>query len=251
MPDNLAVLSSDSVEKLRNYLPQHYNALVDFDDDIKHDLGLIFVPTHYEFDGNGATLEHPVSRDQVGFRDAENCVRILKFLPNLTAADATDERLWTTLATFQFRDYVLARWPVTEQKAEERDQYVRNHWFAAGVRGRMRNNAISRLWWMGHIATKIPGRSMEEVFEVLFYNSDYRSSLLERNTSANAINVTAGILEVTKRAYETGVQFNRERFRDFMKDVDFLGGRINLASLSVEQVIEVTTPLYKKAYDMA
>ena len=112
----------------------------------------------------------------------------------------------------------------------------------------MRDNAISRLWWMGHIASRIPGRDVDEVFEVLFLNSDYRSSLLERNSSANSINVTAAVLNVSKSAYDSGVPFKRESFRTFMKDLDFLGGRVHLATLNTDDLVDLLKPMYNRAY---
>jgi hypothetical protein len=250
MPDTILVLSTDSVEKLRIFLPSHPSALIDFDDDIRHDLNLKFVPAEYQIVEKKAVLDTPISRDQEGLKDTENCKRIIEILPKLSAADATDERLWVTLSVFNFREYALARWPIVEKSSDERSQFIKNHWFASGVRGRMRDNAISRLWWMGHIASRIPGQDMDDVFEILFYNSDYRSSLLERTSSANAVNVTSGILEITKRAYGAGVQYDREKFRSFMKEIDFLGGRINLVSLGTEEIVELLTPIYNKSYSI-
>lgn len=250
MFEKLEVLTMESVEKLRHYLPENPEVLLNKNDSLLDDLRLKFIRTDYLISCNTCELIYPDSRDQSGLKDAENCMLILKILPNLSPADATDERIWTTLSIFQYRDYALSRWPIENQNKEKRVKHIKNHWFANGVRGRMRDNAISRLWWMAHIATKVPKRSQKETLELLLVHSDYRSSLLERNTSANAVNVTASILEVTRRAYDKGVPFSRTRFRSFMKDIDLLGGRLHLAALDYEKIVEIITPIYNEAYDI-
>ncbi len=248
MANNIKVLTTESVEELRYYLPQNPQSLISFDQHIIADLGLSFVPTGYQYNDQYSNLVVPVSRKQAGLKDGENCKLIVKFLPSLAAADATDERLWVTLSLLRFREYTLARWPIKHSQPEDQAQHILSHWFCKGVRGRMRDNAISRLWWMSHIAQKIPGYGIDEVFDILFFNSDYRSSILERNSLANAENVTAAILQVTKTAYDNGIPFIRERFRTFMKEVDIVGGRLHLAALNVEQIVELLQPIYLKAY---
>ena len=98
------------------------------------------------------------------------------------------------------------------------------------------------------MAKNIPEFSLEKVFEILFFNSDYRSSLLERNSTANAINVTTAILKITDEAYASGVPFKRDSFRNFMGKVDTLGGRSNLASMDVASLVKVLKPIYTEAY---
>ena len=44
-------------------------------------------------------------------------------------------------------------------------------------------------------------------------------------------------------------QFKRESFREFMKEVDFVGGRINLASLQGDELKNLLRPIYEKAYN--
>ena len=173
---------------------------------------------------------------------------ILKILSELTPAQATDERLWATLCFSEFRDYVGERWRFRSADGTKLQNHISNHWFASGVRGRMRDNGISRLWWMGYTAKSIPEFSLEKVFDILFFNSDYRSNLLERNSTANAVNVTTAILKITDEAYTSGTLFKRSSFRNFMSKVDTLGGRSNLASMDVASLVKVLKPIYTEAY---
>ena len=101
---------------------------------------------------------------------------------------------------------------------------------------------------MTHIATRVPDASMDDVLRTLFFNSDYRSSLLERNTSANSINVVVSILSISQKAFAQGYDFHREKFRTFMKQVDFLGKRTSLPSLGQLELEELLSPIYAEAY---
>ena len=164
----------------------------------------------------------------------------------LSSANATDERLWTTLCFGQYSDYARLRWPL--ERAKTPKNHAQDHWFARTNRNRLRDNAISRLWWMAHIATRVPDASMDDVLRTLFFNSDYRSSLLERNTSANSINVVVSILSISQKAFGEGFDFHREKFRTFMKQVDFLGKRTSLPSLGQPELEELLSPVYADAY---
>ena len=248
MSDNFySVLKSESVQKLKRSILAKPSLMEMPYDDLCDELHLSSVSTNYKVNPDIA-LVMPKGATQELNGDAENCKLILQILPELTPAQATDERLWVTLCFSEFRDYSNERWPFRSSEEGKLQNHISNHWFASGVRGRMRDNALSRLWWMGYMAKNIPEFSLEKVFDILFFNSDYRSSLLERNSTANAINVTTAILKITDEAYTSGTPFKRDSFRNFMSKVDTLGGRSNLASMDVNSLIKVLKPIYKEAY---
>jgi hypothetical protein len=248
MSDNhYLVLKEESIQRLKRSVTSKPEILDQEFDQICDNLHLGFVSTNYTVRSEPALLM-PKGMRQEENQDSENCKLVLEILPNLTPAQATDERLWVTLCLSRFPEYVRARWPFRSADGKNLATHVGNHWFANGVRGRMRDNAISRLWWMGHTARRIPNMSLEQVFEILFDNSDYRSSLLERNSSANSINVLVAVLRVSEGAYKAGIPFKRASFRQFMTRIDTLGGRSNLASLSVESLEKIFTPIYQECY---
>ena len=109
----------------------------------------------------------------------------------------------------------------------------------------MRDHAISRLWWMGYIARRVDSENPEAIYQSLFFNSDYRASILERNTSANAVNVVIAILKISHGYTKQGIAYNRDKFREFMKQVDFIGKRTSLPAMDEKQIIEVLEPMYK------
>ena len=241
----MEILSTESLEKLRSECKNNPNLVTQSLDEIVHEFNLSLIP----FNNNNfqlCSLETPVGYKQETNKDLENCKIIFESLNDLTPAEATDERLWTTLCFGDYSEYSKSRWPLENAKSAE--NHVQLHWFAKSNRNRMRDNAISRLWWMGHIAHKVSGSDYESILKILFFNSDYRSSLLERNSSANSIKVVVCILEISQEAFKKKLEFNRLKFRNFMKLVDLIGKRTALPSLTQIELKEILTPLYYKAY---
>lgn len=249
MLDNYSVLKTESVQKLKRSILANPDLLSKSYEDLCDELHLSEVTTNYKVNTQIA-LKLPKGVTQELNADSDNCKLILKILPELTPAQATDERLWVTLCFSEMKSYVVERWPFRASEDSKLKNHISNHWFANGVRGRMRDNAISRLWWMGYMAKNIPSFSVDKVFDILFFNSDYRSSILERNSTANAVNVTTAILKITDEAYSSGVLYKRDNFRDFMSKVDTLGGRSNLASMNIETLVKVLKPIYNEAYSI-
>jgi hypothetical protein len=247
MPEILQVLKTESVQKLRRVVVATPEIIEESLDELAEKHSLSFVQSVYTINTDVALFQ-PQGISQELNKDSENCSRILEALPNLNPANATDERLWVTLSFGVYAAYIRERWQFRNSQEDKLSKHVLNHWFASGVRGRMRNNGISRLWWMGYIAKKVPGMSMQQVYEVLYANSDYRSTLLERNSSANSLNVLTAVLKVSHAAFESGAPYNRQSWRDFMMKVNFIGGRRNLAAMTQDSLIQLLTPVYKKAY---
>lgn len=239
------VLSASSIEALRVAVTKTPELVEKDFADLVDDLNLQFVSFNADIKIQGKLLL-PAGITQETNKDTDNCIAIKSIISGLNPAQATDERLWTTLCFTTFSDYTKSRWPLSRAKTPK--NHVNEHWFAKTNRNRIRDNAISRLWWMAQIAERVPETSIEQVLEILFFNSDYRSSLLERNSSANSLNVLASIIKISKEAFDEGNEYNRESFRSFMKQVDLLGKRTVLPSLEIEILMHLFRPLYKKAY---
>ena len=71
---------------------------------------------------------------------------------------------------------------------------------------------------------------------------------MDRNSTANAANVSTAILKITDEAYKAGIEYKRLPFRSFMEKVNMIGGRSNLAAMDMDTLIKVLRPLYKEAY---
>ena len=105
----LEILTSKSLINLENIFIKNPDIInLSFSELVKkYNLSLT---NRYEFNDK-ISLINPEKKD---LKDRENSKMILNILPNLSPAEATDERLWVTLSLNQFKKYTLIRWPEKE-----------------------------------------------------------------------------------------------------------------------------------------
>ena len=120
--------------------------------------------------------------EQLPFKtDAANALVVYKSLRTLTPHQASIERMWAYLCHFDCPRYVSARWLYRRSDNDElAAREVRNHFFATDNRGVIRDNGISRLWWLGRIAHDVDPDSPGRFLALLLHRQDVRSALIER-----------------------------------------------------------------------
>ena len=235
----MQILSTESLLKIKQAFKEGKNIIEKPFDVIKDELNLSFVE-RYKLDET-IQLILPESTNTIELsRDKENCILIKKALPYITPADATDERLWVTLCLVNYREYLVQRWGKSKN--------VNSHITAAGFRERMSRNGIGRLWWTIHIASTLDSNNPERFLDTLLFNSDYRQQLLERTSSANSRVVLKSILEITEEMKKKGKEYNRDKFRSFLKEIGFLGKRTLFPSMDEEKLKELMRPSFEKFY---
>lgn len=245
----MKLLSLESLDNISDFLEKNNEntELIDDFESAKHALGLQYVDAGYDLNLEEIELLAPTQDLDEKKSDALNCKILYQALSNLSPAQATDDRLWVTLCFENFNYYVVKRW---KMPSKGRAKNIKSHWTFQGAKPLTRDNALSRLWWMGYIANQVEGWSMEEVFEILFNNSDYRQSLVDRSGSTSNISVVSAILAITKEAFDDNLPFKRSAFRRFMENVNFISGRTNLAALDLSEVITILKPVYLEAYNV-
>jgi len=165
-------------------------------------------------------------KDKKNLYDAENSKLVFETLKNLTPLQAREERFWAFLCHFDCLGYVRERWPIPDKSSEKQIKHIQTHFFAASSRGLERDNAISRLWWMGYIASQAKGIELEEALAVFLHETDVRANVIERPTTSTSANVFSAILQVLKTSYNgKKLLHNRANFRPFMKEINRIGGR--------------------------
>ena len=174
--------------------------------------------------------------DRPGVWDASNALLVHDHMSGLSRHQAAEERLWVYLCHVECADYVRARWlrqrPTETEKAVSR---VLEHFFVRGARGLIRNNGISRLWWLGKIAREVDPENPEKFLEIVLYRQDVRSSLLERPFVSRNVEVLRMIYAVMKEHWkdeDDRTLFDREVFRAWMRGVNRRGGVVLLDALS-------------------
>ena len=171
-----------------------------------------------------------------GVADATSALAVYDALEALTPQQAADERLWTYLCHVEYPLYVSRRWlaarPENREKAGRR---VRNHFFARGNRPLIRDNGLSRLWWLGSIAHEVEADAPQEFLERLLHRQDVRSALIERPSVSMNRRVLAAINAVMREYWQRDRSlFERERFRAWMIGLNRRGGVVLLDALPKE-----------------
>ena len=168
--------------------------------------------------------------------DVENALIVYDALSGLTPHQASIERMWVYLCHCDCPQYVTARWLNRRpDKDEDAVREVRNHFFAVGNRALIRDNAVSRLWWLGKIAHDVDPDSPREFLTILLHRQDVRSVLIERSSVSTNRRVLRGIYEVMREHWsDGGALFAREAFRSWMIALNRRGGVVLLDALPKE-----------------
>jgi len=174
--------------------------------------------------------------DDKNLFEVENCVTVYAALKRLSPSEATDERLWAMLTHTLFLDYARARWPIPNDDAKA-VKYIATHYFASDQRGLERDNAVSRLWWMSHLCSRVQKVKLEDSLKYLLHKSDVRQQVVERPTTSQSVEVFSAIIRLLGKSYKSDQKlFERETWRAFMSRLNGLGGYKLLDALDASSV---------------
>ena len=174
--------------------------------------------------------------------DAQNALTVYSALSSLTPHQASIERMWAYVCHCDCPAYVTQRWmngrrPEDEGKAVQR---VLNHFFAVGNRALIRDNGISRLWWLGKIAHEIDHEDPLRFLTILLHRQDVRSALIERPSVSMNRGVLQGIYMIMREHWGNGgALFERETFRSWMVALNRRGGVVLFDALPEEGLSQV------------
>ena len=253
-----AVLSQNSLDQLRikainepfAFLNKDKSAksLVVLIDEFK--LEMVTSPVHIAVD---LKLENPVGSSWETNGDRTNVLLMHKAFSALSPAVATDERIWVTLAFGHLADYAESRWPMDKYNSTKSalTNGLMNKRFAATSRIRWRENAISRLWWLGHYAESFSDLDSAKVADVMFMNSDALSNLLGRPAIANDRQIARHVISVVHDFYfgKASRDFDRNGFRKFLKELDLRSGRFIMGSLEQEALASLVKESFDKFHN--
>jgi len=181
--------------------------------------------------------------------DAKNAMTIYQGL-DLSPQQAADERIWAYATHSVVRDYVAKRWHRIPTDRDKAKKYILAHYFVSGARGLIRDNAVARLWWMGHVANRCQDYDLETTLKILLRDSDVRANLLERSSVSMSQEMFNGVIRLLGRSLDASDEpaiYKRSNFRALMKMLNRRGGRIMLNALSPRQLDDTIDALAKRA----
>ena len=180
-----------------------------------------------------AELLPPAGQD---LHEPENCKIVYEALKDISPYEARDERLWVYLTHTLILDYTRARWPIPEDD-EAAVSHIRKHFFARDKRQVERDNSASRLWWMAHLCARVPTVSLVDSLEAILFRSDVRANIIERPTSSQSSELFSAIVGLLYRSLKGEKQlFERSVFRQFMREINSVGGFKLLDCMSSKQI---------------
>lgn len=195
--------------------------------------GSLFLESACELSPEAITDVHCTTSDD---REVECCLAISKGLTGVTPYLARDERLWVRLTHIEFLSYARTRWAIPDDD-EKAVSHIRKHFFANGSRGIERDNAVSRLWWMATICSKVQNLNLHDALTAFLFQSDVRANIIERPTTSQNPTVLSAVVNKLHESYNGDQSlFERERFRAVMKKLNIEGGVRLLEALETNEI---------------
>lgn len=168
--------------------------------------------------------------------ELENCIIASEALAEIRPYGARDERLWTYLTHTILLEYSRKRWPIPDDD-EAAIIYVQNHFFGKEKRQIERDNAISRLWWISHLCSRVPSIKLETGLQAFLFRADVRASIIERPTTSQSLPLFTTLIKKLAQSFEgSKALFEREVFRKMMREINSVGGSRLLDCLDLPQV---------------
>ena len=185
--------------------------------------------------------------------DAENALLVYDALRELSPHQASIERMWVHLCHCDCPQYVASRWlNKRPEKEEDAVREVRNHFFAVGNRALIRDNGVSRLWWLGKIAHDVDPDSPRDFLTILLHRQDVRSALIERPSVSTNRRLLRGIYAVMREHWSNGgLLFEREIFRSWMIGLNRRGGVVLLDALPDDELGKLLREEARQAIELS
>ena len=182
-----------------------------------------------------------LNEDQPSVTDIDNAILVYDSLRDLTSHQASIERMWVYLCHCDCPGYVAHRW--LKRRPENTEQAVRkvyNHFYATGNRAFIRDNGVSRLWWLGKVAHDVAPEDPKQFLEILLNRQDVRSALMERPAVSMNKRVLREIYNVMQYYWTNGRElFERDVFRNWMIALNRRGGVVLFDALPTEPLRKI------------
>lgn len=172
-----------------------------------------------------------MSAEKPFFTEFENVKRVYNHLNFLNESEASDERLWAGLCLKTFWKYVQYRWNIINQCTH--NNVLQHYFFGFGARRSLTRNALSRLWWIGHLTYDKSNKNPYIYTEFVCENADYILHILERNTSNNPYIVRTFVSTIID-ARNDGALIDTNTVATLSQYLNLLGGTYILDCLPEE-----------------
>ena len=256
MSETVTILKQSSLDKLRREIPRNIKSYQSpnpnwekflSDENYTRSTSVELVGTNFSkclgdnFDSNTITGDDP-----------KHCEAIFRALENLTPQQATDERIWVYLTHFTFWDYTRTRWPIGTDSKKQKGKII-SHFFSRGVRGIVRGNAISRLWWMGFACNRACDHlnvQLRTALDALLSKQDVRKEMMERGFFRSAP-IFQSVMKFILLSYDGNEKLHdRDKFRQLTQELNRIGGMRVLDALEQTELDKLIENLIKEKLEI-
>ena len=206
------------------------------------------VPPDEKFEIEGTEFEEDLFdslkiEKPLGKCDLTNAKIVYEGLRGLTPAIARDDRVWIALAHYFGAGFTVDRHVDKEETRKKRHLSILKFFFAIdpnakGIRALTRTHGLSRLWWTAHTASKIGAPSLDECLKIFGSDTDFRNQLMERPTNANGPPAVRSTCLARQAVSASGKKVSREQLRDWMVEINFIGGGTLLAAQNPDDLTQ-------------
>lgn len=238
--DKVKYVGQDFINDLYSNLPVNIERYIDNDLDFSDYVmkGNWDIPLSIDYDSE---ILKNLSVDK---SEVENSKTVWSALKNLTPALACEERIWVRFTHGECLDFCRKRWPVEPIISEKRESHIKKHFFASSTTGWRDDNAISRLWWNGWIASQFSADNFSVALDVILRTADIRSNLIERPWMFRRQELSNGIINFLQNHFVSPLNSRESRFRAFSVTLNLRGAGIVFESMSEQEIQDFLSECY-------
>lgn len=170
--------------------------------------------------------------------DLINTRSIYDAFRNLTPLQASNKYMWTYLchAIPEYREYIKDRW-----MQSARSNTIRTRFFVTGSNSLWNDNALSRLWWYGHLTYDDSNSDHYALTKILLMNQTICTDVIDTPNKMN-FNRIKGVLLAIKDFSETlnGNEGITDYFRECKKYLNHYAAVTTLEFLDYEEIRDLT-----------
>ena len=172
-------------------------------------------------------------------KEVDCCIHLFDAMRDIPPYLARDSRLWVYLTHTLLLEYSRERWPIPNDD-EKAIAHIRKHFFANGARGIERDNSASRLWWMANLCNRVDRLNLLDALRIFLFQYDVRANIIERPTTSQSVPVFSAVIKKLEKSFKEDQKlFEREKFRQVMKELNLQGGVKLLCALDSPEIEKI------------
>ncbi len=243
MTEPLKYVSDRVVERLLERVDENLSLYTDGDfEGLSSEPGWALELKNVHYDPTFVTkLATENSRDA----EIENSLVVHSAFQGMTAAIARQERVWVRLCHMDGLEYARKRWIRSDPKTD-----VTNHFFARTLDQCRDDNAIGRLWWNGHLASRIDPVDPKRVLKQFLARANIRLQFLDRSNASFRLPIAKGVIRLLES--EPWLHEHDRAFEVFMLVMDKRAGGLLFETLDdaeLDQILASNLPAAKELFE--